>query len=102
MAERSDSAVNCLIYRCARKAGMFIYLRADMPLDELPESLVTATGKLEFSFELVLTAETKLASESICTVLKNLRLQGYHLQMPPPDVAVVAPDERLPSSLDVG
>ena len=81
---------------------MYLYLRADMPLEELPEELTKITGRLEFSFELKLTPERKLAQQNTATVLENLRSKGFNLQMPPPDTAIVEQDERLPSSLDVG
>lgn len=91
-----------MIYRCSRKVGMYVYLRADMPLDELPEELTKITGQLEFSFDLKLTPDRKLARQDTAMVLENLHSKGFHLQMPPPDVALFEQDERLPSSLDVG
>lgn len=81
---------------------MYLYLRADMPIEDLPEPLLKATGRLEFSFDLSLTAEKKLAREDAAAVMKNLQSQGYHLQLPPPDTVGFVQDERLPSSLDVG
>ena len=81
---------------------MYLYLRADMPTAELPESLLAATGRLEFSFDLLLTPSRSLAREDTAAVLSNLRERGFHLQMPPPDTATATQDERLPSALDVG
>ena len=93
---------DCVIYRCSRKTGMYLYLRANMKTEELPADLRKITGALEHCFDLALTPGKKLAREKAKVVIANLLEKGYHLQMPPPQAPAMEQDERLPSSLDVG
>lgn len=81
-----SNAIDCIIYRSRLKDGMYIYLRADMPYDELPEVLRQRMGRdPEEAMRLTLTPERKLAREDATKVMANLAEQGFHLQMPPTD-----------------
>lgn len=81
-----NDAIDCIIYRSRLKDGMYLYLRADMPYDEVPEPLRQRMGREPpEAMRLTLTPERKLAREDVVTVMTNLRERGFHLQLPPTD-----------------
>ena len=74
--------MNCYIYRCSRKEDMYLYLAEKDDFSCVPDEIMRALGITEFSMELELTPERKLAREDTSTVLKNLEDKGFHLQLP--------------------
>ena len=86
----------CSIYRSPRKNEMYLYVLKSDALERVPVELLTAFGKPQHAFDLVLTPERALAREDIHTVLANLEKQGYHLQMPPAEDEYI---EHLPEEL---
>ncbi|MGB9670942.1 MAG: YcgL domain-containing protein [Halothiobacillaceae bacterium] len=80
-----NDAIDCIIYRSRLKDGMYLYLRADVPYDEVPELLRQRMGRAMEVMRLRLTQERKLAREDVVTVMANLQKQGFHLQLPPTD-----------------
>ena len=75
--------MDCVIYRCAKQAEMYLYLRTDVEPKELPEVLRKRTGMLTQVMELALSPERKLARVRVETVIEKLQVQGFYLQMPP-------------------
>lgn len=86
----------CSIYRSLKKNEMYLYVLKSDALERVPVELLTAFGKPQHAFDLVLTPERALAREDIHTVLANLEKQGYHLQMPPAEDEYI---EHLPEEL---
>ena len=84
------------IYRSPRKNEMYLYVLKSDALERVPVELLSAFGKPQHAFDLVLTPERALAREDIHTVLANLEKQGYHLQMPPAEDEYI---EHLPEEL---
>lgn len=81
-----SDAIDCIIYRSRLKEGMYLYLRADLPYDEVPEALRQRMGRdPEEVMRLSLTPERKLAREDASKVMANLAAQGFHVQLPPTD-----------------
>ena len=76
----------CSIYRSLRKPEMYLYVQKADALERVPEGLLAVFGTPQLAFEMVLTPQRRLAREDIHKVLENLERQGYHLQMPPPEV----------------
>ena len=74
--------MNCYIYRCSRKQDLYIYLAEEDDFSKVPAEIMRALGITEFSMELELTADKKLARENVVTVMKNLEQKGFHLQLP--------------------
>lgn len=70
------------IYRCSRKEDMYIYLAARDDFSCVPADVMRALGITEFTMELDLTPEIKLAKEDVATVMNNLDDRGFHLQLP--------------------
>ncbi len=71
----------CFIYRCSLKPDMYIYLAEEDVFDNVPKEIFNSLGIVEFSMELEITSETKLAREDTETVVSNLKEHGFHLQL---------------------
>lgn len=74
--------MNCYIYRCSRKADLYIYLADRDDFSRVPAEIMRGLGITEFSMELALTTDKKLAKEDTAAVMKNLEENGFHLQLP--------------------
>ena len=72
----------CFIYRCSLKPDMYIYLAEEDVFDNVPKEVFNSLGIVEFSMELDITPETRLAREDTETVIGNLKQHGFHLQLP--------------------
>ena len=77
--------IKCGVYRCARKADTYLYLKSGMQIEDLPEGLLSLLGELTHFLSLDLNQTSKLAQVSTENVLEALNDQGYFLQMPPGD-----------------
>jgi len=60
---------------------MYIYLAEEDNFENMPKEIFNTLGIVEFSMELEITAETKLAREDTPTVLDNLEEHGFHIQL---------------------
>ena len=74
--------MQCFIYRCNLKPDMYIYLAEEDEFDCVPREIFDTLGIVEFSMELELTPDKKLAREDITTVISNLKEYGFHIQLP--------------------
>lgn len=74
--------MNCYIYRCSGKNDMYIYLKDQDDFSVVPDHIKKSLGETEFTLEVEITADRKLAKENPETVLKNLDEHGFHLQLP--------------------
>lgn len=70
------------IYRCSLKPDMYIYLAEEDNFENVPGEIYNTLGIIEFSMELDITPETRLAREDTETVLNNLKQHGFHIQLP--------------------
>jgi uncharacterized protein YcgL (UPF0745 family) len=77
--------VTCYIYRSPLKDLMYLYLKEKDAFDDLPAPLRKRFGEPEFTMELELSPERKLANADAPTVLTALERQGFYLQLPPKD-----------------
>ena len=78
--------VNCKVYRCSKRDEMYLYVHEEKTTEDLPEELLKLVKQLTHVMDLELSPERKLAREDVVKVIKNLKEQGYHLQMPPESV----------------
>ena len=74
--------MNCFIYRCSRKEDLYIYLAEKDDFSMVPAEIMRGLGIAEFSMELEITPDSKLAREDASTVVRNLEEKGFHLQLP--------------------
>jgi len=77
--------MQCYVYRSRRKLQTYLILSDKGNFQVLPESLQKLFGEPEFSFEFDLKAQKKLAQVDPDEVERNLRENGYYLQLPPGD-----------------
>lgn len=75
--------MNCLIYRCARQAEMYLYLREDLDPAQLPAGLLQRAGRLTQVMRLDLQPRRRLARVDTQAVLAQLQACGWFLQLPP-------------------
>lgn len=75
--------MDCVIYRCARQAEMYLYVHVDQPAEELPDALLKRTGTLSEVMRLNLGPQRRLARVDVSQVMQALTEQGFYLQMPP-------------------
>jgi len=75
--------MQCFVYKSARKADTYVYLRARDDFAVLPPAIAEALGPFVFVMQLELNSERKLARESAPVVMANLQGCGFHLQLPP-------------------
>lgn len=69
------------IYRCSLKPDMYIYLAEEDVFDKVPKEIFNSLGIVEFSMELEIKPDTRLAREDTQTVRKNLKEYGFHIQL---------------------
>ena len=74
--------MNCYIYRSLKKKGLYVYLPEKDKFSVIPENIQKSIGDLEFSFELELHRDRKMARENPVDVINNIKNNGFHLQMP--------------------
>ncbi len=74
--------MQCFVYRSSKRLQTYVYMAKKEDFEILPPDLVVRLGQLEFSLEIDLVPERKLALEDPKAVLRNLRAQGWHLQLP--------------------
>lgn len=72
----------CYIYRCSLKPDTYIYLAEEDNFEKMPEAIFNTLGIVEFSMELEISADTKLAKEDTETVISNLKEHSFHIQLP--------------------
>jgi len=77
----------CTVLRSSLRDYTYLYLREDLPFEELPATLRGLFGAPEVVMELELHEQRSLAQEDVRQVMANLADQGYHLQLPPKEDA---------------
>lgn len=75
----------CEIFRCGKRAEMYLYVDKAKGTADLPEALLTSVGSLTSVMTLALHAERHLARVDVHKVLAAIEAQGFYLQMPPAD-----------------
>ena len=78
-----NEKILCSVYRSPRKEGMYVYVRKNEGVDELPDSLIKQFGTPGHVMDLLLTPERKLSRVDVMDVMGAIREQGFYLQMPP-------------------
>lgn len=92
----------CYIYRCSLKSDMYIYLAEEDNFENMPKEIYNTLGIVEFSMELEISPESKLAREDTATVLNNLEQHGFHIQLPSDEsveaiMARIAANKKTPT-----
>jgi len=78
------------IYKSRIKEELYLYINKKDDFSQVPQALYTSMGKEPiFVMEVTLSPERQLAREDVNTVIKSLKTQGFHVQIPPPVASVV-------------
>jgi len=80
--------MKCFIYKGTKKAELYLYINNKDDFSNVPETLFSSLGVLEFVMELELSREKKLAKEDVNKVMVSLKDKGYFIQMPPVKISV--------------
>jgi len=75
--------LHCSVYKSLRKQDMYLYVTDEQVLERLPDGLTRLLGKLERVMDLDLHPGRRLARGDVMAVMRSLRVQGFHLQLPP-------------------
>jgi uncharacterized protein YcgL (UPF0745 family) len=82
--------MDCFVYKSLRKADTYVFLARRDGFEVLPPPLAQTLGKLVWVMDLELTPERRLAREDAAVVIDHLERRGFHLQLPPAEVATGA------------
>jgi uncharacterized protein YcgL (UPF0745 family) len=74
----------CAIYKSAKKAQMYLFVKTRDDFSSVPETLMTKFGTPALVTLTNLATKKKLAFADLERVKINLNEEGYYLQLPPP------------------
>jgi uncharacterized protein YcgL (UPF0745 family) len=74
----------CVIYKSAKKAQTYLFVKTRDDFSLVPEALMTIFGTPTLVTLTNLATKTKLAFADLEKVKINLNEQGFYLQLPPP------------------
>ena len=77
--------MKCAVYRSNKKEMTYLYLPEADDMSNVPETLMNLISPVERVLEFDLTADRTLAQENAEEVLKQIKEQGWFLQMPRQD-----------------
>lgn len=79
----------CSIFKSAKKGEMYLYVDRQQGVSRVPEALLAHFGKRIHVTDMILSPDRPLARVDVGSVMREIRENGFYLQMPPP------PDEDL-------
>jgi len=74
----------CVIYKSAKKAQTYLFVKTRDDFSSVPEALMTMFGTPILVTLINLATKEKLAFANLDKVKTSLNEQGYYLQLPPP------------------
>lgn len=81
--------MKCVIYKGDRKQDIYLYIEREGDFSRVPEALLKMLGMLEWVMALELSPGRTLVQADPEQVRRQLKEQGYYLQMPPQDDSVL-------------
>jgi len=78
-----SEAMICSIFKGSREPELYVYVPFTKAESNIPEELRQRLGKLKEVMTLEITPDKKLARVDAVKVLKEIREQGYFVQLPP-------------------
>lgn len=73
----------CEIFKSPRKDEMYLYVDKTEGMERVPEALLEVFGRPVSVTTMLITPEKKLARAEADKVMKEIRANGFYLQMPP-------------------
>jgi uncharacterized protein len=83
------ASVHCTIYKSKEKSELYIYLKDNIELDDIPDEIRKPFRTTIKVMELELSPQKSLARCDVNEVMKNLQEHGFHIQLPPGDPALL-------------
>lgn len=80
---KSESMINCEIYKGTKKDEMYLYVPAKQGLKAVPEVLLESFGEPSLVMKILLRSKQKLARVDVETVMEEIQNKGFYLQVPP-------------------
>ena len=74
--------IECTVYKSLKKDETYVFIPTEMQLSDLPDELKKVLGETEKIMSLTITPEKKMARGTGAEVIKSIKEQGFHLQMP--------------------
>ena len=79
----SPVLIDCVIYKGRLQPDYYLYVQRADNLSRVPGSLLAIMGELQHVMDLRLDEQRELAQAKARDVMRQLRENGYFLQMPP-------------------
>lgn len=76
------------IYKSLKKEALYLFVEKMDDFSSVPRNLLETIGKPVFVMKLELTPELKLAREDTQQVIRQIRENGFFVQLPPCKVPV--------------
>jgi len=73
----------CQIFKSAKNAEMYLYVEKDRGLQDVPDALMKRFGEPGELMILLLQPGKKLARADVGDVIREIKDNGFYLQMPP-------------------
>jgi hypothetical protein len=80
--------MQCFVYKSPRRADTYVFLAQRDDFSPLPDALRERLGELELVMDLELHPGRRLARTNGETLMRALREQGFHLQVPPAETSL--------------
>jgi len=77
-----NEKIKCTVYKSLKKDETYVFIPTETPLSDLPDELKNVLGETEMVMSLSITPEKKMARGTGAEVIKSIKEQGFHLQMP--------------------
>ena len=85
--------MNCYVYKGDRKQDHYLYLNSEFdpqsPNASIPDAILSLLGELSLVLEFELDLDRKLPQADAKHVLESIDQQGFYLQMPKKDMAML-------------
>jgi len=73
------------IYKSPKKEGMYIYLKKEQGISQVPETLAQLFGEPILVTHMMVDENKKFAKVKAIDLLNSINEKGFYLQMPDPD-----------------
>ncbi len=77
--------MECNIYKGKRKQDHYLFLPAEKPLQDIPETILEMLGTMELVMKLDITKDTVLAQSDPEKIISVISEKGFYIQIPPKD-----------------
>jgi len=75
--------MECNIYKGKRKPDHYLFMPADKPVKDIPDSIQQMLGEIEYVMNIDITEESKLAQSDPVTIINMISEKGFFIQIPP-------------------